>query len=101
MLREELKGPADRLFLEVVVKRPVAEHLEEREMSGVTDLVDVAGAHALLDIGKPRPSRMLHRAHQIRDQRMHTRSREKDGRIVFGNNRGPGDDPMSLGFEKL
>ena len=101
MLRQKLKAPADRLLLEVVVQRPVAEHLEERQVRRVADLVNVARSDALLHIGETRPRRMLHRAHQVRHQRMHTRSRKEDGRIVLRNDRGAGDDLMPLRLKEL
>src|SRR4051812_13727846 len=34
-LREQLPGPRDRLFLVIVSKRPVAQHLEEGMMIGI------------------------------------------------------------------
>ena len=101
MLRQELEAPADRLLLEVVVEGPVAEHLEEREVRRVTDLVDVARPDALLHVRQPRPRRMLHRAHQVRDERMHARRGEEDGRIVLRNHRGPGNDLVPLRLEEL
>ena len=50
---EELPGVGDGLFLEVVAEGPVAEHLEAGEVALVADLVDVAGADALLVVGEP------------------------------------------------
>jgi hypothetical protein len=52
---EKLGGPVDRLLLEVVAKRPVAEHLEERVVVRVfADIVEVvvlaAGTNALLRV---------------------------------------------------
>ena len=48
-LGDELVGPRDRLGLEVVGEREVAEHLEERLVAGVmADVLDVVRAHHLL-----------------------------------------------------
>ena len=43
-LGEELMAEGDGLLLEVVVQGPVAHHLEEGQVAGVANLVDVAGA---------------------------------------------------------
>src|SRR5262249_49557045 len=53
ILRDQGQGQFDRAFLEIVAKRKVAEHLEERVMScGIPDIVEIvvftASAHALL-----------------------------------------------------
>jgi hypothetical protein len=52
-LRRQPPGELDRMFLEVIAEREVAEHLEEREMArGVADIIEIvvlaAGTHALL-----------------------------------------------------
>ena len=101
VLGKELEAPGDRLLLEVVVERPVAEHLEEGKVRRVADLVDVSGPDALLHVGKPLPRWMLHGAHQIRHERVHPGGREENGRVVFGYDRGSGDDDVPLRFEKL
>ena len=97
---EELIAPADGLFLEIVVERPVAEHLEERKVCAVAHSVDVTGADALLDVGKARTCGMLHCAHQIRHQRMHAGGREKNRRIVLRNNRCARNALVSFGLKK-
>ncbi len=56
LLGEQLPGVGDRLLLEVVTERKVAEHLEKRVVArGVADVVEVvvlaAGAHAFLRRG--------------------------------------------------
>ena len=43
----------ERLTLAVVAERPVAEHLEARQVGGVADLVDVDGAQAALNVDEP------------------------------------------------
>ena len=45
---DELVGPLDGVGLGVAAKREVAQHLEEREVACVADVVDVVGAQALL-----------------------------------------------------
>ena len=63
-LRQQLPRPADRLFLEVIAERPVAEHLEKGVVIGVLAhiieiVVFAAGPDALLRIDRalvgPRP----------------------------------------------
>ena len=99
--RKKLVAPADRLFLEVVVERPVAEHFKKRKVGRVTDRINIARTDTLLNVGKARSSGMLHRAHQIRHQRVHTGSRKKNGRIILRNNRSARNYLMTLGLEKL
>ena len=53
---EQLPGPSDGFFFEVVAERPVAEHFEECVVVGVlADVVEIvvfaAGANALLRVG--------------------------------------------------
>ena len=62
-LREQLPREGDRVGLEVVAEREVAEHLEERVVARrVADVVEVvvlaAGAHALLRGGRARVRRL-------------------------------------------
>ena len=45
---DELPGPRDGVGLGVATEGEVAEHLEEGEVAGVADVVDVVGAQALL-----------------------------------------------------
>ena len=91
---QELPGPGDGFLLEVVAERPVAQHLKEGQVRGVADLVDVAGADALLHVGKPRALRVLG-AQQIRDQRVHAGGGEQHRRVVFRDDGGRGDDRVS------
>ena len=46
--RDEVVGPGDGVGLGVAAEGEVAEHLEEGEVRGVADVVDVVGAQALL-----------------------------------------------------
>ena len=59
LLGEERPGPLDRVALEVVAEGEVAQHLEEREVRGVADLLDVGGAEALLHGGEAARGRLL------------------------------------------
>ena len=59
LLGHQGPGVMDRLFLEVVAEREIAQHLEEGVMArGVADIVEVvvlaAGAHAFLRGGRTR-----------------------------------------------
>ena len=69
-------------------------------MDGVADLVDVAGADALLEVGQPFPGGMFC-ALQIGDERMHSGGGEEAGRIVFRNHRRALNFLMALRLEKL
>ena len=51
LLSQELPSPLDGLLLEVVAEGEVAEHLKEREVRRVSDLLEVDGPEALLDCG--------------------------------------------------
>ena len=88
MLREELVAVLDSLLLEVGAQRPVAQHLEEREMMRVAHAVDVAGTDALLVVDQPVACRMLG-SQDVRYEGVHSRRGEKHGRIVLGNQRRP------------
>ena len=97
---QELPAPRNHLLLEVVAQRPVAQHLKEGQMAGIANVVDVAGADALLHVGQAMAHRVL-LAHQIGNQRMHARGGEQHGGVVFGNDRRAGDHGVSLGFKEL
>ena len=96
VLRQKLKAPADRLLLEVVVQRPVAEHFEEGEVRRVADRVDVARPDALLHVREARPRWMRHLPHQVRHERVHARRREEHGRVVLGNHARAGNARVPL-----
>ena len=78
---QQLVGVVDGFLFEVVAEGEVAQHLEERAMTGgFTDLVDVQGTHALLVGGHTRVRGGL-LTHQIRDERDHTGNGEQRGRV--------------------
>src|SRR3954447_2472294 len=56
---EQLQTPAERVVLEVVAERPVAEHLETGEVRVVPDLFDVRGAQAALVVDESAAVRVL------------------------------------------
>ena len=70
-LGHELEAPGAGLRLEVVAEGEVAQHLEQREVTvGVTDVLDVVGAEALLDAGGA-PERRLGLPQEVRDELVH------------------------------
>ena len=87
---EELVAPSDGLLLEVVAEGPVAQHLEEREVAGVADLVDVAGPDALLEVRQP-PSGGVLLAEEVGHQGVHAGGREENGGVVLGYERSGAD----------
>ena len=97
---EELVAPGDRLGLEVVVERPVAEHLEERKVRRVAHRVDVARANALLHVGEARTGGMRHLPHQVRHERVHARRGEEHRRVVLGNHARALDARVPLRLEE-
>ena len=84
LIEKEIVRTLDCVLFEVVAERPSAEHLEERAVSCVAHFVDVARTHADLHVGETIACRVL-LSEKIRNERMHARSREKHGGIVFGD----------------
>ena len=84
----EVEREPDRLLLEVVAHREVAEHLEEGEMpKREPDVLDVRGAERLLAGGQPATGRLLLAA-EVRLERLHARGGEENrGVINTGNKR--------------
>ena len=97
---QELPAPGDHFLLEIVAQRPVAQHLEERQVGRVADLVDIARADALLHVGQARAGRVL-AAQQIRDERVHARGGEQNGRVVFRNDGSARNHGMALALEEI
>ncbi len=98
--RQKFKAPSNRLRLEIIIQRPVPQHLKERQMCRVPHFINVARPHALLHVRQTLPRRMLLRTHQIRHQRMHPRRRKQHRRIILRNDRCPRDNLVSLRFKK-
>ena len=86
VLGDELPRELDRALFEIVTEREVAEHLEERQMTGgQTDRVDVGGAEALLR-RRQTIARGTLGAQEVGLQRLHPSRREQHGRIVRRRN---------------
>jgi hypothetical protein len=99
-LLQELVAPGDGLLLEVVAQRPVPEHLEERQVAGVPDLVDVARPDALLEVGEALPGRVL-LAQEIGHEGVHPGSGEENGGVVLGDEGGRADLDVAPCFEEI
>jgi hypothetical protein len=97
--REEFPAHGDRLFLEVISQRPVAEHLEEGQVAFVPHCIDIACPDAFLEIDEPLPARMRF-AEDIGDEGMHPRRGEEDRRIVFWNEGFPRNNGVIFSLEK-
>jgi hypothetical protein len=90
-LREQLPRPRDRVALEVVTERPVAEHLEERVVPArATDIVKIvvlaASADALLRVGGTGVAAFL-QPQEDRFELVHPRVREEQRRVVLRDDR--------------
>ena len=91
---QKVKRPAYRLFFEIVAQRPVAEHFKESAMRRVAHFLYIARANAYLHVGKSCASRVLF-AQKIRNERMHSRRGEQNGRVVFRDKRCRRDNSVS------
>ena len=97
---QELPGPVDGVPLEVVAKGEVAQHLKVGAVAGgVADVLDIAGADALLAGGHPVAGRLLlpgepglHGRHAAVD--------EQQGGVVLGDQGEAGQAEMSLALKK-
>ncbi len=93
----------DRVALEVVAERPVAEHLEERVVAcRVTDVLEVvvlaAGAQAALDGGRAHVAALLRAQERVLELH-HAGVGEQQRRVVAGNERRTGHHGVALGDE--
>ena len=102
LLGDELPGEANRVALEVVAEREVAEHLEERVVPrGVADLLEIvvlaAGAHALLRRRRATLAvrRILHAEEDLLELH-HAGVGEQQRRVVGRDERGAGADGVAL-----
>ena len=97
---EKFPAPVDGFALEVVAEAEVAEHLEERVVvGGAADVVDVAGAEALL-AGGGAGEFELHFAEEVVLELVHAGGREEDGGIPGGDEHIAGAAVVALGFEE-
>ena len=95
----------DRLFLEVVTERKVAEHLEKRVMAGrrsyVFEVVVLAAdAHALLAARRARVIALFLAEEDVLEL-VHSRVGEQQRRIVVRDERRAGHDTVSVPLEIL
>ena len=86
LLRHQLPSEGLGLYLEVIPKREVSKHLEEREMRVITDLIDISGAEALLDRSQAR-ARRRRLAEEVRLEGNHSGAGEEQRRIAGRNKR--------------
>ena len=85
---QEFPGPGNRLFLEIVTDREVAEHLKERMMSRcLADILDIVGTDRFLRVGDPVAGRLL-RAVKILLQGRYTGIDPEQCRIIMRNQTG-------------
>jgi hypothetical protein len=78
----EVQRELDRLPLEVVAHREVAEHLEEGEMpKRQADVLDIRGAERLLTGGQPATGRLLLAA-EVRLERLHARRGQENRGVI-------------------
>ena len=69
-------------------------------MAGIAHLVDIRGADALLHIRQARAHGVL-RAQQIGHQRVHARSGEEHGGVVFRDHGSARDHGVALGLKEF
>ena len=101
LVRGEVEREPDRLLLEVVADREVAEHLEEGEMpEREPDVLDVRRAERLLTGGQPPAGRLLLTT-KVRLERLHARRGEQNrGVIDARNKRSRGHPEMPVPLEE-
>src|SRR4051812_46220965 len=93
LVRRELPGEADRVALEVIAERKIAEHLEERAVpGGVANLLEIVvlttGAHALLRGRRAtRPAKWFFHAEEDFLELHHARVGEQQRRIIARHER--------------
>ena len=102
--REEIPGVFDRVVLEIVAEREVAQHLEERVMArGVADIVEVvvlaAGAHAFLRRRGPDIGALLDAGEDVLELH-HPGVGEHQGRIVARHERARRNDLVPVSGEE-
>ena len=104
-LGQQLPGPGDGVFLEIIAEGPVAEHLEEGVVArGVADRIEVvvlaARAQAALDVGRAHVA-ALFRAQEHVLELHHAGVGEQQGRVVARHQRRGGHDGVALGGEEF
>ena len=103
--REQIPRILNRVVLEIVAEREVAQHLEERVVArGIADIVEVvvlaAGAHAFLRRHRPHIGAFLDAGEDVLELH-HPGVGEHQGRIVARHKRARGDDFVPVPGEEL
>jgi hypothetical protein len=109
LLGEKLPRKTNRVLLEVVTEREVAEHLEERLVPrGVADLLEIvvlsSGSNAFLGRSRATPERRILLTKKNALELHHSGVGEEQRRIVSGNERARRADDVAVPlevFEKL
>ena len=100
LVGQELPRPVDRLALEIVAEAEVAQHLEEGVVVGrAADVVDVAGAQALL-AGRRPGELQLAAAEEVVLELVHAGRREQHRGVPAGDQHVAGPADASLGLEE-
>ena len=98
--RQELPRPCDGFMLEVVAEGEVAEHLKIRAVArGLADVLDIAGADALL-AGADAMARRLLVALEVGLHRRHAGVDEQQARVILRDEREARQTQVSLRLEK-
>ena len=98
---QEFPAPGNGFLLEVIAKREIAQHLEERAMArGLADVFNIARTDALL-AGCDAVARRLLLAGEIRFHWRHTGVNQKKRRVVLRNERKTRQAEMAFGLEEL
>ena len=97
---QELPGPLQRLFLEVIAKGEVAQHLEIGAVtSSLTDVLDIAGTDTLL-AGADSSAGRLHLTLEVGLHGGHARVDQQKAGIILRNQRKAGQTQMVLAFKE-
>ena len=100
LVGEKLPGPVDRIALEIVAERKIAEHLEKRVVvRGPADVFDVAGPQALL-AARGAGELQFHLAQKVVLELVHPRRREQHAGIPRRHQHVAGDAAMALRFKE-
>ena len=103
--RQQVPGEFDRVVLEIIAEREVAEHLEERVVArGIADIVEVvvlaAGAHAFLRRRRPDVGALLDAGEDVLELH-HPGVGEHERRVVARHERARRHDVMPVLAEEL
>ena len=98
---QEFPRPVDGLFLEVIAKGEVAQHLKIGAVAGsVADVLNIAGTDALLAGGDPVTGRLL-LAGKVGLHGRHTGVDEQQRSIVLGDQGKAGQTQMVFGLKEV